>query len=376
MHILKKSMLAAALIGATSSAAMVGQSHAMGLFNNGYIQENLVSDNTSTIPADHEDTSLINPWGNAFIPGAAFWINDNGEGISALYFGDGTSPGGDDPALAATVPPPLGGTPPSTPTGIVANVTGGFKLKSPLSGAAAFIFATEDGTISAWNGPVGFPGPAQLEVDNSKATCPNGSTGSIYKGLASGETTAGVFLYATNFFCGTVDVFDGTYKQTSVAGGFKDSNIPAGYAPFGIQNVLGNLVVAYAKQDAEKHDDAAGPGHGFVDVFDTNGNLIKRLVQRFPLNSPWGIALAPLNFGPLSGDLLIGNFGDGHINAFDPVSGQFQGTLNDKHNHPVTIAGLWSLVFGGATASDPGVLYFTSGPNGEADGLFGKLTPQ
>ena len=258
----------------------------------------------------------------------------------------------------------------------MSNATGLFKLKAPFSGAAAFTFATEDGTIAAWNGSVGFPGPAQLEADNSDATCPNGSKGTIYKGLAQGETKAGVFLYATNFFCGTVDVFDGTFKQTSVPGNFKDPSIPVGYAPFGIRNILGNLVVTYAKQDADKEDDEKGAGHGFVDVFDTNGHLIKRLVQRLPLNSPWGIAQAPLNFGPLSGDLLIGNFGDGHINAFDPVSGRFQGTLSDKNNHPITIEGLWSLVFGGATLSDPADLYFTSGPNDEADGLFGKLTPQ
>jgi uncharacterized protein (TIGR03118 family) len=376
MRIVKKSMMAAALLGAASAAVLAGQSRAMGLFNAGYVQENLVSDDTSKIPADHEDPALINPWGNAFFPAAAFWINDNGTGLSALYDGDGTLVGGGSTALAVIVPPPTGETGPSTPTGIVANTSGVFKLTTPFSGAAAFIFATEDGTISAWNGPVGFSGPAQLEVDNSKAACINGAPGAIYKGLAEGETTAGVFLYATNFACGTVDVFNGTFAQVSPSGGFKDVLIPSGYAPFGIQNILGNLVVTYAKQDAEKHDDDAGPGHGFVDVFDSNGNLIKRLVQRFPLNSPWGIVQAPLNFGPLSGDLLIGNFGDGRINAFNLVSGQFLGTLNDKLNRPVTIEGLWSLVFGGATQSDPGVLYFTSGPNDEADGLFGKLTPQ
>jgi len=376
MRSAKKSMIATALLGAVSMVPIAGQSHAMGSLNGGYVQENLVSDNTSKIPADHEDPTLINPWGNAFFPGAAFWINDNGEGLSALYNGDGSLVGGGSTALAVTVPPPTGEPGPAAPTGIVANTSGVFKLTSPFSGAAAFIFATEDGTISAWNGGVGFPGPAQLEVDNSKAACSDGAPGAVYKGLAEGETTSGVFLYATNFACGTVDVFNGSFGQVSAPGGFKDSLIPSGYAPFGIQNINGNLVITYAKQDAEKHDDDAGPGHGFVDVFDTNGNLIKRLVQRFPLNSPWGIALAPLNFGPLSGDLLIGNFGDGHINAFSLISGQFMGTLNNQQNHPVTIQGLWSLVFGGATLSDPGVLYFTSGPNDEADGLFGKLTPQ
>src|SRR5262249_26295134 len=157
------------------------------------------------IPADHEDPTLVNPWGNANVPGGAFWINDNGTGISALYAGDGTFPGPGPTALAAIVPLPGGGGP-SKPSGIVANVTGAFKLKAPFAGAAAFIFSTEDGTISAWNGSVGFPGPAQLEADTSDNTCPNGSKGSIYKGLATGATTSGVFIYATNFFCGTIDV--------------------------------------------------------------------------------------------------------------------------------------------------------------------------
>lgn len=371
MRIVTKMALVTALLGAASWSG--GGAQAMGIFNpGGYTQENLVSDDTSKIPAEHQDVSLVNPWGNAFLPGAAFWINDNGTGLSALYNGDGTSPGNKNPALAVTVPV-VGGGSVSTPSGIVANTAGVFKLKANAT-AAAFIFATEDGSISAWNGGLGFPGPAELEVDNSSATCPNGSTGSIYKGLAEGETKAGVFLYATNFFCGTVDVFDGKFNPAIASGGFKDAFIPPGYAPFGIQNVNGNLVITYAKQDAEKHDDAAGPGRGFVEIFDTNGNLIKRLVQRFPLNSPWGIAMAPANFGVLSNKLLIGNFGDGRINAFDPTTGFFLGTLSDKNHHPIVIDGLWSLVFGGASISDPAELYFTSGPNDEADGLFGKLT--
>ncbi len=376
MEILKKSVMAAALLTAASAVAFVGESHAMGFFNNGYVRDNLVSNDTNRIPADHQDTQLVNPWGNAFAPGGPFWINENGEGLSALFAGDGTFSGPGPSAPSVIIPPPNGGTSPSKPTGIVSNATGQFKLKAPFTGAPAFIFATEDGTISAWNGAVGFPGPAQLEADNSNATCPDGSKGSIYKGLAPGATKSGVFIYATNFFCDTVDVFDGTFKQVTTSGNFKDPLIPAGYAPFGIQNILGNLVVTYAKQDEEKEDDDAGPGHGFVDVYDTNGNLIKRLMRGLPLNSPWGIALAPLNFGPLSGDLLIGNFGDGHINAFDLQSGQFRGTLNDRNNRPISIDGLWSLVFGGASKSDPAELYFTSGPNDEADGLFGKLTPQ
>ena len=221
MHMVKKSMIAAALFSAASVAAIARQSHAMGFFSGDYIQENLVSDNTSRIPADHEDPTLINPWGVAFFPGEAFWINDNGSGLSALYNGDGSLVGGGATALAATVPPPTGEPGPSAPTGIVANTSGVFKLTAPFSGAAAFIFATEDGTISAWNGGVGFPGPAQLKVDNSKATCANGAPGAVYKGLAEGETTTGVFLYAANFACGTVDVFNGSFVQVSAPGGLQ-----------------------------------------------------------------------------------------------------------------------------------------------------------
>jgi len=198
-RLLKRGACTAAAASLAMVAGPIPPSCAMGILSHGYLQHNLVSDDTSKIPADIQDTSLVNPWGNAFQPGAAFWINDNGTGISALYFGNGASPGGANTALAVTVPGPPGGSPPSTPTGIVANSSGTFKVKKN-NAAAAFIFATEDGTISAWNGALGFPGPAELEVDNSAATCPNGSTGSVYKGLAQGATTAGLFILRDEFF--------------------------------------------------------------------------------------------------------------------------------------------------------------------------------
>jgi uncharacterized protein (TIGR03118 family) len=350
------------------ASAKGGKSH-------GYTQHNLVSNNNSKIPADHEDTTLLNAWGIAFFLGGPFWINDNGSGISALYMGDGSGFGGADPAPAVTVPTPMGGTPPSAPTGIVANTSFGFNLKGN-STPALFIFDTEDGTISAWNLPLGVPATAELEVDNSTESCSNGATGAVYKGLALGANATGAFLYATNFRCATIDVFDSTFKPATLSGKFHDSKIPDGYAPFGIANVLGNLVVTYAKQDAAKHDDVAGQGHGFVDIFDTDGHLIRRFARHGQLNSPWGIALAPFNFGELSGNLVIGNFGDGKINAFDPMSGNFTDALEDAHEQPIKIDGLWSLTFGGAVASNPGTLYFTAGPNGEKDGLFGSISPQ
>ena len=348
---------------------------ANGMTGHGYVQQNLVSNDTTKIPANHQDTTLLNAWGVAFFPGGPFWINDNGAGISALYQGDGTGFAGADPALAVTVPTPKGGTPPSAPTGIVANTSFVFNLKSD-STPALFIFDTEDGTISAWNLALGVPATAELEVDNSAETCANGATGAVYKGLALGANATGVFLYATNFRCATIDVFDGTFKPATLSGKFQDSQIPAGFAPFGINNVLANLVVTYAKQNGQKHDDVAGKGNGFVDVFDTNGNLIQRLVRQGHLNSPWGIALAPSNFGQLSGNLLIGNFGDGRIDAYDLISGHFTDAVEDPHGQVIKIDGLWSLIFGGAAASNPGTLYFTAGPNGETDGLFGEISPQ
>lgn len=346
----------------------------------GYIQTNLVADDNTKLPpalqAAHQDPTLLNSWGIASFPSSPFWINDNGSGISALYLGDGTGVGGQMAAAAVTVPTP-NGTGTSAPTGIVANTSLAFAEKNNAQ-PALFIFATEDGTIAAWNLQDGLPTSppshsAELEIDNSTQGCTNGS---VYKGLALGTNSQGAFLYATNFRCGTVDVFGpGKFSQTALSGNFHDSQIPDGFAPFGIANIDGNLVVTYAKQDAAKHDDVAGQGNGFVDVFDTNGNLIERFASGGKLNSPWGIAQAPFNFGRFSNDLLIGNFGNGRINAFERDGG-FDGQLKDPSHNAIVIDGLWSLIFGGAVGSDPGTLYFTAGPNHEQDGLFGSLAPQ
>ena len=184
----------------------------------------------------------------------------------------------------------------------------------------------------------------------------------------------GAFLFATNFHDAKIDVFDHNYKLATINGGFVDPKIPAGFAPFGIQNIDGNLFVTYAKQDSQKHDDAAGPGRGFVDVFDTDGKLLKRLASRGALNSPWGVARASFAFGQFSGDILVGNFGDGRINVFDS-DGRFLDTLRDAKGKPISIDGLWTLTLGGGAKSNPSTLYFTAGPNDESDGLFGTITP-
>ncbi len=325
-----------------------------------YQQTNLVSD--GAVAAQTTDPNLKNPWGIAAIPGGPFWISDNGTGLSTLYNGLGTIV-----PLVVTIPPPKGspaGTG-ATPTGIVWNPNGQLFNVAPNQ-SALFIFATEDGTISAWN-PTADLHNAILEVDNSQ-----GGTGAVYKGLALATNSTGVFVYATNFRAGTIDVFDSSFKPATLAGSFSDPRLPPGYAPFGIALIDGNLFVTYAQQDSAKHDDMSGPGRGFVDVFDTDGHLVTRFASRGVLNSPWGVARAPSNFGPFSSRILIGNFGDGRINAFDSF-GAFRGQLRNTSGHAIKIDGLWAITFGTGAASSPSTLYFTAGTNGEADGLFGSL---
>ncbi len=344
-----------------------------------YAVTNLVSDISGV--ASHTDAVLQNAWGVAFSPAASpFWVVDNRTGCSTLYDGQGTKvalqvkiplPGGTIPSSACQhvnpAKPPSQS--PAAPTGIVWNASSAFQVPGtspPIT--ASFIFATEDGTISAWAGGLTPSDAAVLAADNS-------ASGAVYKGLVFGTNPNGVFLFAANFNAGTVDVFDHTYHLVATDGGFKDPAIPPGFAPFGIENLDGDLFVTYAKQSADKHDDVAGRGNGFVDVFDTEGHLLRRLVSRGQLNSPWGIARASYAFGQFSGDILVGNFGDGRINAFDS-DGHFRGTLKGADSKgPIVIDGLWKLILGGGRNSSSDTLYFTAGPNGERDGLFGTITP-
>ena len=347
---------------------------------NRYVQTNLTSDIMGVAP--NTDPILQNAWGVAFTPSASpFWISDNATGCSTLYDGAGAIaaplqvkiplPGGTVPASACMHLDPKNppSVTPAAPTGLVWNpttsTTTGF-LVPGTSLPATFIWDTEDGTISAWTGGLIPANQAVLAADKSP--------GAVYKGLVFGVNAQGVFLFATNFRAGSVDVFDHTYSAVTTKGGFADPKIPPGFAPFGIQNINGNLFVTYAKQNAAKHDDVAGPGNGFVDVFDTDGNLLKRLASRGPLNSPWGVARASFAFGPFSGDILVGNFGDGRINAFDS-DGNFLGAIRDTKGKPISIDGLWTLTLGGGRNSNSDTLYFTAGPNGETDGLFGTITP-
>jgi uncharacterized protein (TIGR03118 family) len=326
-------------------------------------QTNLVSD----IPglAAHTDPRLQNPWGVSLSPDGDFRVDDNHTGLSTVYDANGQRDAG---TVTIPLPPGSPGTTPAAPTGTVLNTTPGFLISEDgRSAPAESIFATEDGTIAAWNRQVDRQ-HALLEVDNSAA-------GAVYKALTLAGNAQGTFLYATNFHNGTVDVFDSQFHQAHLAGSFTDPNLPAGFAPFGIKNINGTIFVTYAKQLApDNHDDQADPGNGYIDEFDTEGRLIERFASQGALNSPHGMALAPADFGAFGNALLVGNFGDGRINAFDLKTGKFLGQLSDAAGRPITNVGLWGMTFGnGAGGTRTDTLYFAAGIHGENDGLFGAI---
>src|SRR6185437_9244108 len=336
--------------------------------SSGYLQLNLVSDQAGD--GLIVDPNLVNPWGISLPPSAgAFWVSDNGADVATLYMGDVAGSPFSKSGLVVSIP---GGA----PTGQVFNSTSDFNVSSGgASAPALFIFASENGNITGWNPAV--PPPAPSTSAQTAVTVP----GAVFKGLALASNGGANFLYAADFHGGQIDVFDGSFHQvTLAAGAFTDPNLPAGYAPFNIANLGGKLYVSYALQNADKHDDVAGFGHGFVDVYNAAGVLQQRLITGVsgnassPLNSPWGMVIAPAAFGDFGGDLLVGNFGDGKINAFDPNTGAFLGALSSPSGSPITIGGLWGLAFGnGATAGDQNVLFFSAGSDGEQHGLFGAL---
>jgi uncharacterized protein (TIGR03118 family) len=306
--------------------------------------------------ADVTDAHLVNPWGISESTGSPFWISNQGSATSTLYNGSGA-------ITAVVVAIPTGATKQSLtgPTGQVQNSSTGFLLANGK--AASFIFATLDGTISAWNGGT----VATVMVDNSSA-------GAVYTGLAL--NAAGPNLYAANFNSGKIDVFDTGFHSTTASGGFTDPNLPSGYAPYNISNLGGKLYVTYAVQNSTKNEPTAAAGNGLVDVFDTNGNFLQRLVSNGPLNAPWGIAIAPSSFGAFGGALLVGNFADGKINAFNLSTGASLGALQTPAGAAISISGLWALIFGnGKSGGDPNTLYFTAGIQNQAHGLFGSLAP-
>jgi uncharacterized protein (TIGR03118 family) len=358
----------------------------------GFLVTFLVSDLPQIAAKTPPDPDLVNPWGLTTSSTSPFWVSDNNAGVATLYNTSGTKQG-----LTVSIPNPVdpcGAV--GTPTGTVFNITivgttGGFNIppKTPTA-PARFLFATEDGTIVGWNpavNPAGCAGQAGtfgiIAVDNSGNNFTNpdpaSQTGAVYKGLAiATDSTGRTLLYATNFRAGTIDVFGPDFKPpvpALPAGAFTDPSLPDGYAPFNIVEIEGKLVVTYAKQDANKHDDVAGQSHGFVNIFNLDGSGLQRFAQRDQLNSPWGVALAPASFGEFAGDLLIGNFGNGHINAFDLAKGRFINKVRDPFGQAIVIDGLWSLRVGSGNANGGAAdkVYFTAGPFGETHGLFGSL---
>jgi uncharacterized protein (TIGR03118 family) len=334
---------------------VVSQTRAAG--GNSFTVHNLVSD--GSVPADHVDPNLVNGWGITRGPTTPWWVSDNGTDKSTLYRGDGSIV-----PLVVTV---RGG-----PTGTVFNSSTNstsFVLRGV--GPARFLFATEAGVIRGWN-PAVQATEAVVAADRTRE-------GAIYKGLAIGSTSDGDRLYAADFHNGRVDVFNGSFQIVLRPGAFKDPNLPTGYAPFGIQNIGGLIYVAYAKQDADRKDEVAGAGFGFVDVYDANGTLLRRAVSGGALNAPWGLAVAPAGFGEFAGDLLVGNFGNGWINAYRiTASGQYQfhAALRNTSGQPIVIDGLWGIGFGNDSAAGPSTsLFFAAGPDDEAHGLFGVIHP-
>jgi uncharacterized protein (TIGR03118 family) len=336
----------AVLVAALFAAMPLGAAE-----DNSYTVTPLVSDQAGEVPV--VDSDLVNAWGLAASATSPWWVADNGTSRSTLYNGNT----GQKLGLTVDV-----GTD-SGPTGVVFNGGSGFVVSSGANSAPArFIFDSEDGLIRGWNSAVDPTNAVEAPADPVP--------GAIYKGLA----IAGGMLYASDFHNGLVDVFDGSWALVNQ---FTDPGLPAGYAPFGIQAIGSRIFVSFAKQDADAEDEVAGQGLGFVDAFDTAGNLVARVAQHGQLNAPWGLALAPADFGRFSGDLLVGNFGDGKINAFEPESNGhfgFRGQLRNGSGHAIAIDGLWALEFGnGANAGPTNTLFFTAGPDDETHGLFGRI---
>ena len=338
-------LLALAQVGC-GSVTSAGRRH--------YAEVDLVSDLPGR--AATFDANLVNPWGLVFGPAGELRVANNGTAVSTSYSAAGQVNG-----PVVTILPPS-----SSPTGVALNQTTGFPVGTGAAARPArLLFATEEGTISAWNPGVN-PSEALVVADRSSA-------GTVYKGLAIGTGDAGSFLFATNFRIGVVDVFDSGFTFLR---SFTDTSLPVGFAPFGITQIGGRLGVTFAKQDNDRHDDVPGPGNGFVDVFDLNGNVVQRFASGGVLNSPWGVALAGAGFGRFSGALLVGNFGDGRIHAFDAGTGALLGTLESAEGQPIVVDGLWTLAFGtGPAGAGANTLFFTAGINNETHGLLGTLGP-
>jgi uncharacterized protein (TIGR03118 family) len=298
------------------------------------------------------DPHMINPWGASEGPTSPLWVSNEGTNTSTLYSGGVAS-------TPASITPLVVSIPGGPPTGQVSNDTTGFDLPGTTT-PAKFIFAGLGGDITAWAG-------------GTAATTTAHSAGAAYTGLALAHSSFGPLLLGADFATGKVDVFDSTFTKLPVDGLFQDNNLPKGYAPFNAAELGGKVYVTYAKVDPATHEASKKPGEGFVDVYTNDGAFTKRLVSHGVLDAPWGVAIAPANFGAFSGDLLVGNFGNGSINAFNPQTGRFLGPVRDSSGKPIVIDGLWSLLVGNTAVGGPNSVLFTAGPDDETHGLVGKL---
>jgi len=346
-----------AFLGASGAPASAG-ARAAKAAPNSYSVTNLVSDQAGA--ANHQDTDLVNAWGLTAGPQTPWWVADNGTSVSTLYGSDGSKV-------------PLTVRVKEDPTGAVFN--GGSKFvvtHGTHSGPSLFLFDTEAGQILGWNPnvpPPAFSTKSFVVVDKT-------SEGAVFKALAIGSTPHGARLYATDFANGVVDVFNGKFKQVMNPGQFTDPTLPMNYAPFGIQTIGDHVFVTYAKQVPGSEDEAHGRGLGFVDEYDMSGMLVGRVASQGTLNAPWGLAMAPSNFGRFSNDLLVGNFGNGKINAYKWTGTMWKrmGKLREADGTIVQIDGLWAIQFAnGGPSGDTNQLFFTAGPDDESHGLFGVI---
>lgn len=353
-HVIGVSAVIAATVSTVATAVATPAAAAAPGARHGYRQINLVADRPGR--AAITDPNLVNAWGMSHGPNTPVWVSDNGADVATLYQ-NGMH------GMKVSAVPLVVKTPGGEPTGQAFNDTHKFTVRG-TGKPALFIFASEAGNISAWNLSAS-PMTRAVRVAHVRHA--------VYKGLALVHSSFGALLLAANFHSGRVDVFNGRFKRLHTAGLFRDRHIPKGYAPFNIAAVGHRVFVSYAKQDADRMDDVKGLGHGFIDVYTDNGAFRHRFASRGVLDSPWGMTIAPKGFGRFSNDLLVGNFGNGRIHAFNPRTGKMLGALRDNHGHPIHIDGLWALLPGDKAAGGTHSVWFSAGPNDEAHGLLGLL---